>query len=92
MDIHDNRTIHKASSDWGKIEELKIEIRKHHVTPGVNVLELVMDVDGEKINVTTQHQDSDPAFQKFGREALKLAQDLSKEMTYLGRPIKHGWS
>ena len=90
MDIHDNRTIQKASSEWGKITELRIEIRKHHVTPGVNVLELVMDVDGEKINVTTQHQDGDPAFQKFGREALKLAQDLSKEMTFLGRPMKHG--
>jgi len=90
MDIHDNRTIQKASSEWGKIEELRIEIRKHHVTPGVNVLELIMDVDGEKINVTTQHQDDDPAFQKFGREALKLAQDLSKEMTFLGIPVKHG--
>ena len=47
-----------------------------------------MDVDGEKLNVTTQHQDDDPAFQKFGREALKLAQDLYKEMTFLGIPVK----
>ena len=88
MDIHDNRTIQKASSEWGKIEELKIEIRKHHVTPGVNVLELVMDVDGEKINVTTQHQDGDLAFQKFVKDFAKLAKALSEEKTFLGIPVK----
>ena len=90
MDIHDNRATQKASSEWGKIVELKIEIRKHHVTPGVNVLDLVMDIDDEKLRVQTQHQDGDPAFQKFAREALKLAQDLSKNNTFLGRPMKHG--
>ena len=35
MDIHDNRTIHNPSSEYGAIEELKIEIRKNHVLPGV---------------------------------------------------------
>ena len=57
MEIHDNRTIHEPSSEYGTIEELRIEIRKHHVLPGVNVLDLVMDIDGEKIMVQTQHQD-----------------------------------
>ena len=90
MDIHDNRTIHNPSSEYGAIEELKIEIRKHHVLPGVNVLDLVMDVDGEKIMVQTQHQDSDEAFQKFARQALKLGKELSKENTFLGRPKQHG--
>ena len=61
MEIHDNRTIHEPSSEYGTIEELRIEIRKHHVLPGVNVLDLVMDIDGEKIMVQTQHQDDDKA-------------------------------
>ena len=34
-----------------EVKELRIEIRKHHVTPGVNVLDLVIDADGEKIKV-----------------------------------------
>ena len=89
MDIHDNRTVHEASSDYGEIKELKIEIRKHHVLPGVNVLDLVMDIDGEKIMVQTQHQDDDEAFQKFARNALKLGKELSKENTFLGRPKKY---
>ena len=88
MDIHDNRTIHKASSEWGKITELRIEIRKHHVTPGVNVLDLVMDIDDEKLRVQTQHQDGDPAFQKFVKDFAKLAKDLSEEKTFLGIPVK----
>ena len=66
------------------------EIRKHHVLPGVNVLDLIMDVDGEKIMVQTQHQDGDDAFVKFARDALKLGKDLSKENTFLGRPKTHG--
>ena len=32
-----------------EVNTIKIEIRKHHVTPGLNVLDLVIDVDGEKI-------------------------------------------
>ena len=89
MEIHDNRTIHEPSSEYGTIEELRIEIRKHHVLPVVNVLDLVMDIDGEKIMVQTQHQDDDEAFQKFARNALKLGKELSKENTFLGRPKKY---
>mgnify|MGYP003322923736 CR=1 FL=1 len=85
-DIHDNRTIHKPKSEYGTIEELRIEIRKHHVLPDVKVLDLVMDVDGEKIMVQTQHQDGDEGFQKFARGALELGKGLSKENTFLGRP------
>ena len=88
-EIHDNRNTLEASSEYGTLEELKIEIRKHHVLPGVNVLDMVMDVDGEKIMVQTQHQDDDEAFQKFYRESLKLGKGLAKEMTFLGRPKKY---
>ena len=56
VDVHDNRNKLEAKSEYGQIEELKIEIRKHHVLPGVNILDLAMDVDGEKIMVQTQHQ------------------------------------
>ena len=80
MDIQDNRA---------GIQQLKFEIRKHHVTPGVKVLDLVMDIDGERIKSQTQHQDSDPAFQKFARDFTKLAKDLSGENTFLGRAGKH---
>ena len=89
MDILDNRTTHKASSG-SEVKELKIEIRKHHVTPGVNVLDLVMDIDGEKLKLQTQHQDGDPAFQKFAREFATLAKTLSEDVTFLGRSVKHG--
>ena len=71
------------------INQLKFEIRKHHVTPGVKVLDLVMDIDGERIKSQTQHQDSDPAFQQFARDFTKLAKDLSEEQTFLGIPSKH---
>ena len=90
VDVHDNRNKLEAKSEYGQIEVLKIEIRKHHVLPGVNVLDLIMDVDGEKIMVQTQHQDGDDAFVKFARDALKLGKDLSKENTFLGRPKTHG--
>jgi|TARA_B110001454_G_scaffold36317_1_gene35838 hypothetical protein len=71
------------------INQLKFEIRKHHVTPGVKVFDLVMDIDGERLKCQTQHQDSDPAFQKFARDFTKLAKDLSEEQTFLGIPSKH---
>jgi len=48
-----------------------------------------MDIDGERIKSQTQHQDSDPAFQKFARDFTKLAKDLSGENTFLGRPKIH---
>ena len=87
MDTQNNRTISSGERASG-IQQLKLEIRKHHVTPGVNVLDLVMDIDGERIKSQTQHQDSDPAFQKFARDFTKLAKDLSGENTFLGIPSK----
>ena len=61
-----------------EVNELKIEIRKHHVTPGLNVLDLVIDADGEKIKVHTQHKDTDRAFQQFVKDAIKLVKTLSE--------------
>lgn len=61
-----------------EVKELKIEIRKHHVTPGVNVLDLVIDADGEKIKVQTQHKDSDRAFQQFVKDVIALGKTLSQ--------------
>ena len=61
-----------------EVNELKIEIRKHHVTPGVNVLDLVIDADGEKIKVQTQHKDNDNAFQEFVKDTINLAKTLSE--------------
>ncbi|GIS83781.1 MAG: hypothetical protein CM1200mP16_00810 [Nitrospina sp.] len=29
-----------------EINEIRVEIRKHHVTPGVNVLDLIIDAKG----------------------------------------------
>ena len=89
VDVHDNRNVMKAKSEYGQVEELAIEIRKHHVLPDVYILDLAMDVDGEKIMVQTQHQDGDEAFQKFARDALKLGKTLSQDLTFLGRPKKY---
>ena len=61
-----------------EVNELKIEIRKHHVTPGVNVLDLVIDADGEKIKIQTQHKDTDRAFQEFVKNAINLGKTLSE--------------
>jgi hypothetical protein len=61
-----------------EVKELRIEIRKHHVTPGVNVLDLVIDADGEKIKVQTQHKDTDRAFQQFIKDAINLGKNLSE--------------
>ena len=61
-----------------EVKELKIEIRKHHVTPGISVLDLVIDADGEKIKVQTQHKDSDRAFHQFVKDAISLAKTLSE--------------
>ena len=87
MDTQNNRIISSGERASG-INELKLEIRKHHVTPGVKVFDLVMDVDGERIKSQTQHQDSDPAFQQFARDFTKLAKSLSEENTFLGIPSK----
>ena len=61
-----------------EVNELRIEIRKHHVTPGVNVLDLVIDADGEKIKVQTQHKETDSAFQQFVKNAINLGKTLSE--------------
>lgn len=60
-----------------EVKTIKIEIRKHHVTPGVNVLDLVIDADGEKIVKQTQHKDTDKAYQKFVKEVIAVAKNLS---------------
>ncbi len=60
------------------VNELKLEIRKHHVTPGIHVLDLVIDADGEKIKVQTQHKDTDRAFQQFVKDAILLGKSLSE--------------
>ena len=54
-----------------EVKALKIEIRKHHVTPGVNVLDLMVETDEEKIVKQTQHKDEDRAFQTFAEEAIR---------------------
>lgn len=59
------------------VKEIKIEIRKHHVTPGVNVLDLIVETDEEKIVKQTQHKDEDKAFQTFAQEAIRIAKDLA---------------
>lgn len=61
-----------------EVKTIKIEIRKHHVTPGVNVLDLVVDADGEKIVKQTQHKDTDQSYQKFVREAVRIAKELAE--------------
>jgi|TARA_B100000929_G_C15233752_1_gene327267 hypothetical protein len=61
-----------------EVKELRIEIRKHHVTPGVNVLDLVIDADGEKIKVQTQHKDTDRAFKQFIKDVISLGKTLSE--------------
>ena len=60
-----------------EVKTLKIEIRKHHVTPGVNVLDLVVETDEEKIIKQTQHKGDDRAFQTFVKEAVRIAKDLA---------------
>ena len=60
-----------------EINEIRVEIRKHHVTPGVNVLDLIIDADGENIRQQTQHKDTDHAFQKFVKDITNVAQELA---------------
>ncbi len=60
-----------------EVKDIKIEIRKHHITPGINVLDLVIDVDGERIVKQTQHKDTDKAWQKFVEEAVRIAKELA---------------
>ncbi len=60
-----------------EVNEIRVEIRKHHVTPGVNVLDIVIDTDGEQIRRQTQHKDDDKAFAKFVKDVTKVAQELA---------------
>ena len=60
-----------------EINEIRVEIRKHHVTPGVNVLDLIIDADGENIRKQTQHKDTDQALQKFVKDIIKVGQELA---------------
>ena len=60
-----------------EINEIKVEIRKHHVTPGINVLDLVIDANGEQIRKQTQHKDNDKSFEKFVADITKVAQELA---------------
>ncbi len=59
------------------VNTIKVEIRKHHVTPGMNILDLVIDANGEKITKQTQHKDTDRAYQKFVEDIVKVAKELS---------------
>ncbi len=61
-----------------EVNTIKIEIRKHHVTPGMNVLDLVIDANGEKIVKQTQHKDTDQSFQKFVKDAIALGKELAE--------------
>ena len=60
------------------INQLKFEIRKHHVTPGVKVLDLVMDIDGERIRGWTDNFSSNEVptlpevFEKLGNEGWEM--------------------
>jgi hypothetical protein len=60
-----------------EVNIIKLEIRKHHVTPGLNVLDLVIDADGEKIVKQTQHKDTDMAYKKFVEDIIQVAKDLA---------------
>jgi len=60
-----------------EVNHIKVEIRKHHVTPGVFVLDLNIDANGEKIVKQTQHKDIDRAFHKFVDEVIRISKDLS---------------
>ncbi len=60
-----------------EINTIKVEIRKHHVTPGVNVLDLHIDANGEKIIKQTQHKDIDRSYQKFVEEIIRISKELA---------------
>ena len=60
-----------------EVNEIRVEIRKHHVTSGINVLDLVIDANGEQIRKQTQHKESDQAFEKFVKDITKVAQELA---------------
>ena len=59
------------------VKQIRIEIRKHHVLPGVNVLDLIIETDEEKLVRQTQHKDGDQAFKKFVEDVIKIGKELS---------------
>ncbi len=61
-----------------EVNIIKIEIRKHHVTPGINVLDMVIDADGEKIVKQTQHKDTDLSYQHFVKEVIRIGKELAE--------------
>ena len=61
-----------------EVKELKLEIRKHHVTPGISVLDLVIDADGEKIKVQTQNKDTEHSFKQFLNSDIAWGKYLSE--------------
>ena len=60
-----------------EVKNLKIEIRKHHVLEGINVLDLIIETDEEKLVKQTQHKETDRAFQKFAEEAIRIGKELA---------------
>lgn len=61
-----------------EVNVIKVEIRKHHVTPGINVLDLHIDANGEKIIKQTQHKDIDRSYQKFVEEIIRVSKELAE--------------
>jgi hypothetical protein len=49
-----------------------------HVYAGSYVVDLVIDADGEKIKIQTQHKDTDRAFQQFVKDSINLGKTLSE--------------
>ena len=60
-----------------EVKTIRIEIRKHHVLEGVNVLDLIIDTDEEQLVKQTQHKENDRAFQKFAKEAVHIGKELA---------------
>jgi hypothetical protein len=59
------------------IKQMRIEIRKHHVTPDVYVLDVAIESDAEKLVKQTQHKSDDQALKKFVEEAVRISKELA---------------
>ena len=59
------------------VNTIKIKLRKPQLTPGLNVLDLIIDPNGEKVVKQTQHKDTDRAFKKFVEDITKVAKELA---------------
>ena len=60
-----------------EVKSFKIELRKHHVTPGVMVLDLNIETDEEKLIKQTQHKETDQAYNEFVKEAVRVCKELA---------------